>query len=520
MADDKRVYEETSGHQGTERAIVPKLTEAEIRFERIRRTTGLFLGPILFLIIYLLPFEGLSKEAHGLAAIFCLVFSFWVTEAIPLPVTALLGPTLAVILGVTGAGEAFQSFAAPLIFLFIGSFILANAIFLHDLDRRVAYTILSIKSVASSPSRVLFAFGAICYFGSMWLSSTATTAMMFPIGLSILSFMKRQQTFDPRYSTGLMLMTTYAALMGGMATPVGTPPNLITIGMLREIQGYDISFFQWMTFALPISATLFLFLFFYLNRVCPSGVTDMTGSLSFLQQEKDKLGALTRGQKNVIVAFSTTVLLWVSPGLIAVLFGSDNPLYQTLIRLFPEAVAALVGVCLLFFLPINWKERTFTITWEQAVQIDWGTILLFGGGLSLGRLAFTTGLAESVGGGFLELVPTGQSQFIKLIAVTLLASLLMTVITEMVSNTASTNMGIPVILALATSLNVSYLPPVLGACLSASCAFTLPVSTPPNAIVFASGLIPITKMIRYGILLDIVGIVGVNVGILVYFFLI
>ena len=176
--------------------------------------------------------------------------------------------------------------------------------------------------------------------------------------------------------------------------------------------------------------------------------------------------------------------------------------------------------CVYSFLPINWKERKFTITWEQAVQIDWGTILLFGGGLSLGRLAFTTGLAESLGGVVLELVPTGQSQFVKLIAVTLLASLLMTVITEMVSNTASTNMGIPVVLALATSLNVSYLPPVLGACLSASCAFTLPVSTPPNAIVFASGLIPITKMIRYGILLDIAGILAVNVGILVYFFLI
>lgn len=275
-----------------------KILDVQERFERIRRTGGLLLAPIVFLAVYLLPLRSFSIEAHKLAAIFSSVIVLWITEGLPLPVTALLGPCLAVIFGVASPQDVFAAFADPLIFLFIGSFILANAIFVYNLDKWVAYSFLSAKWVGSSPSKILLALGATCFLISMWVTNTATAAMMFPIAMSILSFLSKHQEFDPRYGTGLMLMTAYATSLGGMVTPVGTAPNLIAVGMIGQFLNYHISFLQWMIFAFPIAAVLFLILFLYLNGVCPAGVSDIRGSLAFLSQERDKLGRLSRGQKN------------------------------------------------------------------------------------------------------------------------------------------------------------------------------------------------------------------------------
>jgi solute carrier family 13 (sodium-dependent dicarboxylate transporter), member 2/3/5 len=228
----------------------------------VRRLIGAVLAPAVFVSLLALPIPGLSLEAHRLAAVLAAVVVLWVTEALPLPVTALLGASACVVLQVAPAKEVFAPFADPLMFLFIGSFILARGIFLHGLDRRVAYAVLSLPWVGARPGRILLAFGAATALISAWISNTATTAMMFGIGLSILAALRApgaDVAIDPRYSTALMLMTSFAASIGGLATPVGTPPNLIGLGFIRSQLGVDIGFFRWMLIGVPIVVVLFLF---------------------------------------------------------------------------------------------------------------------------------------------------------------------------------------------------------------------------------------------------------------------
>jgi len=454
-------------------------------------------------LLLVLPLGALAPPAHRLAAVLAAVVVLWITEALPLPVTALLGAATCVVLGVAPAREVFAPFADPLMFLFIGAFILARAIFLHGLDRRVAYAVLSLPWVGASPSRILLAFGLVTTAISAWISNTATTAMMFGIGLSILSALQApgsHSTIDPRYATGLMLMTSFAASIGGLATPVGTPPNLIGLGFIRSLAGAEVSFFRWMLIGVPVVVVLFVFLYLHLNRVAPAGVKTLTAGAELIRRERERLGPWTRGQRSVALAFGLTVTLWVVPGVVALVAGERSQAYQTLNRTIPEGVAAILGALLLFILPGDDKGRA--ITWEDAVQIDWGVVLLYGGGFALGVLSFSTGLAEALGRGLTGLLPIHGS-FGMLVAAVLVAVLL----SETTSNTASANMVVPVVISLAGAAGLDPFEPALGATMAASLGFMLPVSTPCNAIVYGSGLIPLQKMIRYGLVLDVAGTV-------------
>jgi sodium-dependent dicarboxylate transporter 2/3/5 len=486
---------------------MPRLSAGELRFERIRQRLGLILAPLVFLSLLFLSFPVLNPEAHRLAAIMGLVITLWISEALPMPVTALLGAALCILLKVAPAKEVFAPFADPLMFLFIGSFILARALFIHHLDRRLAFGVLSIPWIGASPKRLLFAFGALTAFMSAWISNTATTAMMYAIGLSILTFLfsqggKNDRSIDPRYATGLMLMTSFAASIGGLATPVGTPPNLIGLGFIRDLVGVELPFFKWMLVGVPIVALLFAYLYFYLSRLCPAGVHELPGSTEMIRRERDQLGNWTRGQYSTLFAFLTAVSLWVVPGVIALVLGEKSSIYLAVNRSVPEAVAALIGALLLFLLPGNRAGRA--ITWEDAARIDWGVVLLYGGGVALGSLSFQTGLAEAVGRGLAGWLPLSGDW--GLVAASAAVALL---VSETTSNTASANMVIPVVIALAKSSGVDPLEPALAATMAASLGFMLPVSTPCNAIVYASGYIPLGRMIRYGVLLDIVGVIVV-----------
>jgi sodium-dependent dicarboxylate transporter 2/3/5 len=430
------------------------------------------------------------------------VVVLWVTEALPLPVTALLGASACVVLGVAPAKEVFAPFADPLMFLFIGAFVLARGIFLHGLDRRVAYAVLSLPWVGARPGRILFAFGAATALISAWISNTATTAMMFGIGLSILAALRSRtsgETIDPRYASALMLMTAFAASIGGLATPVGTPPNLIGIGFMRSLLGIEVPFFRWVLLGVPIVAALFGFLVVYLNAVGPAGVRELPAGADLIRHERAQLGPWTRGQRSVAIAFGVTVALWVAPGFVALLAGEDSAVYLALTRRIPEGVAALVGATLLFILP--GKEGP-AITWREATQIDWGVVLLYGGGFALGVLSFQTGLAEALGRGLTGLLPL-EGSFGLLVAAVILAA----VLSETTSNTASANMVVPVVIAIANAAGLDPLEPALGATFGSSLGFMLPVSTPCNAIVYGSGYIPLGRMIRWGLALDLVGVV-------------
>lgn len=477
----------------------------EERFERLRRWAGLLAAPVAFAVILALPLPGLRPEAHRLAAVIAGVMLLWITEALPLPVTALVGASACVILRVASAKAVFAPFADPLMFLFIGSFILARALFLHHLDRRLAFAVLSIRWIGARPGRILFAYGAVTAFLSAWISNTATTAMMVTIGMSILAFLfehQRQagQSLNPRYATGMMLMTSFAASVGGFATPIGSAPNILGLGFIRELVGVEVSFFKWCLIGVPVALLLFLYLAFYLGTFCSAGVREIPGSDTALRATREALGPWTRGQRSTVLACLVTVSLWVIPGVIALVDGESSPVYQFLITCLPEGVAAVVGAVLLFVLPGNGDSPA--ITWDEAVKIDWGTVLLFGGGFALGVLSFQTGLAEAAGRGLTASLPL-RGEFGLLCAATVAA----TFVSEMTSNTASANMVVPVVIAIARSAGVDPLEPALGATFGSGLGFLLPVSTPPNAIVYGSGYVPLRQMMRYGILLDLAGVV-------------
>ena len=472
-------------------------------FEELRRKSGLILAPLVFFAVLLLPSSTLSPEAHRLAAVVAVVITLWVTEALPLAVTALLGPVLAVMLQVAPVRTAFAPMANPLIFLFIGSFILAQGLFVHRVNERIAYGVLSWKIIGARPTRILIAYGALAAFLSAWMSNTATAAMLVPIGMSLVAFMESEGKLNRSFGTALMLMTAYGCSRGGMATPVGTPPNLIAIGLMDDLLDVRIGFVEWMLMAGPVVIVTMGIAMVYLRWVAGSYPAEIAGADQIIATRKKALGAWSRGEQNAVIAFGVTVCLWVGPGLLPLVLGRDHPLSSTVLASMPEAVAALTGAILLFLLPISRTQRT-TITWKQAAEIDWGTILLFGGGLSLGALSASTGLAEFVGQGITGLLPTDN-----VIPLTFAATLFTVILSETMSNTAATNIAIPIVISIAQAANVDPIIPTVSAALAASMAVVLPVSTPPNAIVYASGRVPITDMIKYGLLMDAIAVIVV-----------
>ncbi len=468
-----------------------------------RKLVGFLLGPALFILALTAPVLTEAPGAHRLLAVFALVVVWWVTECIPLPMTALLIPVLITALGIASVTEALAPFSNPIIFLFLGSFVLARAMCVHGLDQKLAYAVLSKRSIAGRRTRILFAMGLISLFLSMWLSNTATTAMMFPIALGVLDAVEKGRAGGGRtpFRVILLLTLAYAASIGGVGTPIGSPPNLIAIGMLEKLAGYHINFFQWMLVGSLVLIPMYAALFFLMR----SHIRDkkpLADSESPLTGEPPLPKGLTRAQKNVLLAFSVTVFLWVLPGVVSLIWGRGSGLYLWLHDRFPEAGAAIIGALLLFALPVDPKKGIFTLGLKDAMRIDWGTLLLFGGGLSLGFQMFETGLADAIGRAFISL--GGSSAGPALIS--LLAISLSVFLTELTSNTASANMIIPIIIAISQAAGINPLPPVMGSAIGCSFAFMLPVATPPNAIIYGSGMIPLPQMMRFGFRLNLAGI--------------
>ena len=483
---------------------VETYSPAEELFNRRRRAVGMIGGPLVLLLLLAAPIP-IAAPAHRLAAILLMMVILWVTEALPLAVTALIGPVLAIVLQVAPARVVFAPFADPIIFLFIGSFMLAEAMFAHGLDRRIAFGALASRAVGRSPTRILLVYGAVATGLSMWISNTATTAMMFPIGLSLVAHLtkgKESEAASRNFAMAMMLMAAFGASIGGLATPIGTPPNLIGKGMLERIANEQISFFQWMVLGVPLTAVLFGFLVVYFRWRLLTGLTVDLAQAAHIQDELRKLGPISAGQRNTLVAFGATVALWLFPGLLVITGFGDTGFARLYDAAVPESVAAMIGAILLFLLPVSWRARRFTLTWEQAVRIDWGIVLLFGGGLAMGALAFSTGLAESIGRGITSWLPVHST-----LSLTILFTAVAIVMSETASNTASANMIVPVAIAVAQASGIDPLEPALGATLGASMGFMMPISTPPNAIIYSSGHVPITAMMRYGIVLDVAGFV-------------
>jgi sodium-dependent dicarboxylate transporter 2/3/5 len=486
------------------------LSPAEERFERGRRTIGLFLAPLVTLVVALLPWD-LPRQQHLLAAILLGVIVLWITEPVPIPVGGLIGIGAIVVLGVVPAAEAVAPFGSTTVFTFIGAFILAQAMLKHGLARRFAMFMLSLRWVGASTYRVVIAFGVITALLSAFVSNTATVAMLLPTAIGILSVIAKllqskglvAQDFDPlrlRVGVALMLMLAYGASVGGLLTPVGTPPNLIGRGLIEEATGERISFLDWMLIAAPICALMFLALAAVLLLLNRPEIKRIEGVAEYVQSERAELGSFTRAELNTLIAFGVTVFLWIFPGIIALTAGTDSSLYETVSGRLNEGIVAVLGASLLFLLPTDWGKREFTLVWADAARIDWGTVLLFGTGIIFGSLLDDTGLALTIGEGSADLLGLTST-----FAITVFAVLLAIIISETTSNTASAAVVVPIVIPVAIAAGVNPFIPALAATFAASFGFMLPVSTPQNAIVYGSGVVPITKMIRSGFTFDVLG---------------
>lgn len=487
-----------------------RLTPAEERFEKARNTLGFVLTPLVILGVWLLPLD-LPGDQHALAAILLGVVVMWVTEPVPIPVGGLIGITCVVVAGVMGPDDVLAPFGNSTVFTFIGAFILAQAMLRHGLTRRFAMRILSLPGVGRSSISVIVAFGVITALLSAFISNTATVAMLLPTALGILTVIAKllqrrglvEPDFDPtrlRVGTALMLMLAYGASVGGLLTPVGSPPNLIGRALIEDATGERISFAQWMGMAAPICLSMFVVLAVVLLLLNRPEIRKLEGVEEYVRTERAKMGPMSRAEINTLIAFSVTVTLWILPGIVAVVAGTESAVYETVSARLDEGVVAVAGASLLFLLPVRWKQREFTLTWTEAARIDWGTILLFGTGIIFGSLLTETGLAETLGTGSAEMLGLSGT-----VAITAFAVVLAVVISEGMSNTTSASVVVPIIIPIAVAADINPLLPALAATFAASFGFMLPVSTPQNAVVYGSGAVPITSMIRSGFSFDIVG---------------
>ena len=491
-------------------------------FEKMRRLVGAVVGPVLAVLVWVMPIDGLAVDSHRLLAVMSLVATWWITEPVPIPVTSLLGPTLCVLLGIAPMKDAFSNFANPMIFLFMGGFLLAKGMMVNGLDKRIAYGILSMKWVGDSPRRIFLAIGLACILCSGWISNTATAAMMFPIALGLLEAIREMMAASGKiidlsnykYATGLMLMTAYACSIGGVMTPIGTPPNIIMLGFLDQLapQAPTVSFFQWMIWGTVAMVLYFIVAYVVLSRMFPADVRHIDGAQKFISDYVASLGKWTRAQKNTLIAFFVAVVLWVAPSILSVIYGPHSHVMTFYDEHFPESIAAMVGGLLLFFLPVNLKTGEMTMKWKDGIEgIEWGTLLLFGGGLSMGALMYTTGLSDWIGHGLKDMMGGQPSEWV-FVAVFCVATL---VLSEFTSHTASVNLIGAIGITTAVSMGFSPIPVAVGIALASSLGFMMPVSTPPNAIVYASGYVPITKMIKTGFIIDIVGILLITLPVVI-----
>ncbi|GAB3402316.1 SLC13 family permease [Flindersiella endophytica] len=477
------------------------LTEREERFERGRKTVGLFLAPALLVLFLILP-SGLEREQHRLAAVLLMVMVLWVTEAVPLPVGGLIGVVAAVVLDVAPADDVLGPFGSSTIFTFIGAFIIAQAMLTHGLARRFAFRILAIKGVGNSTTRTIIAFGLITCALSAFVSNTATVAMLLPTAIAILDTVAGAsgRSTIRRTSVALLLMLAYGASVGGLLTPVGSPPNLIGRGFIEKATGKPISFFDWMATAIPICAVMFVVLVLVLLALNRPEVKRLDGLEEYVAEERAKLGKLSGAERNTLIAFGVAVVLWLTPGIVGVIAGTGSAAYDNIKETLDEGMVAVLAASLLFLLPVKWSERKFTMGWSDAAKIDWGTILLFGTGIILGSLLNSSGLAKTIGTGAADTF--GISSIVTL---TVFGVLLAILVSEATSNTASATVVVPIVISIAVGADVNPFVPALAATFACSFGFMLPVSTPQNAVVYGSGRVPITKMVRSGASFDVAG---------------
>ncbi|MDO3650307.1 SLC13 family permease [Nocardia mangyaensis] len=487
-----------------------------------RSWVGLGLGVLFAALVYWVLPDSLDTPARSTAAVATLMAIWWMTEAIPLPVTALVPLVAFPVLNVAPIGTrtldpddegvttghllgAAAPYADKIIFLFLGGFLLAAAMVRWGLHRRIA--LRTITMVGTQPVRLIAGFMLATAFISMWVSNTATAVMMLPIGVSVVMLTTRLGggEGDPNFATALMLGIAYAASIGSLGTIIGTPPNGLLVSNLAE-EGITISFGQWMMFGVPIAAVFLVLAWFALTRVVfPPRLREIPGGRAAIEAQYRELGPMSRGEVTVAVVFVTTALAWI---LVPTLFGPDGvdalrSAIPLLTRVGDEVIAMTMAIAL-FIIPVGNGKRV--MDWETAKGIPWGILLLFGGGLALANQIRVTGLGAWIGDGVAEL---GSVPAVLLVAA--VAGLVL-LLTELTSNTATTATFLPIIIGVAGGIGVDPMLLAVPVALAATSAFMLPVATPPNAVVFGSGHVRIGQMIRAGAVLNVIGMILITIA--------
>lgn len=510
-----RFFLPISGSQGSVEDIAKGSSaaagkEPENPRQRLTKTqmVGLILGPVLFVLtlLFFSP-EGLSKEGVAILASTLWVATWWITEAAPIAVTSLLPIVLFPLTGGLTSGVTNQ-YGDPTIFLFLGGFVIAIALEKWNLHRRIALNIILL--VGTDAKRIVLGFMVATGFLSMWISNSATAMMMMPIALSVITHVN--DALDGKKDTGfakmVLLGVAYSASIGGLATLIGTPPNTILAGVAKELFGYEISFAQWMMFGVPISAVLLILTWYYLVRFSfPLSFKHIPGGREVIQEQKRELGKMSFEEKLVAIVFVATALAWISRTFVLQpLLGKIN---DSLV--INDTVIAIMAAVILFLLPSKAAKNGRLLAWEDAKNLPWGILLLFGGGLAIAKGFKDTGLAQWIGEQLTVL------QNVHLLVVILAVIVLVLALTEITSNTATATMMYPIMASLALALGVHPFTLMIAAGVAAASAFMLPVATPPNAVVFGTGYIRITEMAKAGFWVNIIAIILLTVS--VYFFL-
>lgn len=456
---------------------------------------GLIAGPLFFILtIFLFHPENLSVEANAVLATAIWMAIWWITEAVPIAVTALIPIILFPLTGGLDLKTTTASFGHRYVFLYMGGFMLAVAIEKWNLHKRIALSIINL--IGTNVILIILGFMIATAFLSMWISNTATSVMMLPIGMAIIAQLKdnpdTEEDENEIFGKALMLAIAYSASIGGVATLVGTPPNLVLAGIVQEIYGIEITFSQWMTFGLPISILLLFICWFYLVRFAFTfKQKEFPGGKQEIRKQLRALGPVSYEEKWVLAVFIMTAFAWIFRSRVLNKIPGLEALDDTII--------AMISAIILFLLPTR-KAGEKIITWPEAVQIPWGIILLFGGGLALAEGFKASGLAQWIG------LQMSSLDGLSIMLIVLILVAAVNFLTEITSNLATTSMLLPILAPMALSLDVHPFLLMVGATVAASCAFMLPVATPPNAVVFGSGYLRIPDMVRAGIWMNVLSI--------------
>lgn len=472
---------------------------------------GITSGLILFFIILIIPTpENVRPEAMHVLAVALLMATWWITEAIPIPATALLPILLFPVLGIMDGSEVTQPYSHHLIYLFLGGFLIAVTIEKWNLHQRIA--LYTIRLVGVTPNRIILGFMIASAFLSMWISNTAATMMMLTIGLAVLKQVTEEISNNPemkvntepqyfRFGIALMLGIAYAASIGGVATLIGTPPNAILAGVIESQLGQTIGFLDWMLFALPLSCIMLILAWLYLSHIAyPSEIDHLPGGYKTIQREIIELGPMSHQEKLVLSVFISVALLWIVRGFIEV----------EQLKMVKDSTIAIGGALLLFIIPSNLKKREFLLDWQTAKKIPWDILILFGGGFALAKGFSDSGLTQAIAEQLTVLHSTNLFLIVAIVTSTVI------ILTEITSNTATASMILPIIAALAIAMHIHPYSLMIAVALAASFAFMLPVATPPNAIIFSSRYVSIQQMAKTGVWLNLIGAILITLYIMFY----